>query len=478
MIVVRRALVVPLLVVLTLVLTVTLVAQRVNSTLLSPGFHEEQLTAIGAFDAVHEEILPTALDNFLDEQEERIPENLEGIALPTDAASRDVMLEFARTALPPEELEAQAATLIESLVSYLRGEREDLDWNVSLHGVVDTAFLESGASGTAFEEAWTDLDLTETAVVGLSRGIEVPEVTGFETPADEDALGLVLGAERDEAVQWLEAELFTAVRELSSYFAGESERFSVRIEFDRYPELVPVMATALNTDPQTLLRDGFRLNSVDIQRELDASDDPPVENLEEARTIFTPAGRAFGIDDLQRGDGADPEGGGLDLDRVRAVLGPASTWVVPAGATIALWLAASVGFLGGRAWWSRATWAATALAAPAALIAIVAGPVAGSLVLPRLSDALAESKADLVADDSPWTPLGVRALDQIELVAGAQAGSVATTALLVAVVAVALGAAAVGRHVYATRRAEPSPETSEPAPLPLSDEVEEPARAA
>ena len=566
MIVVRRALTVPLLIVLTLVLALTLIAQRVNATLLSAEFHEEQLTAVGAFDAVHDEILPRALDEFLAAQDERMPDNLDGVALPTDAASQNAMLAFARTALPPEVIEEQAHGAVESLVGYLRGDRDELELTVSLHDPIRAAFLEQQAGASEFERTWRALDLTELAAAGLSRSVEVPELDAFRNPqallvlarlraegaeleaatalaasvyetapdaeiarltgialdgdasaeeldelrrllverrlvpveqaralvdavapgvsAEDDLLTVLLGAERDDAIGWLEGELFGAIGELAAYLTGDSVDLAIAIEFDRYPALAPVMATALNSDPATLLRDGFRLNSHDIQRELDAGEDPPIRNLDEARALFTPAGRSFGIDDLGGGeDPANAEGGGLDLERVRGFVAPASSWAVPAGVTAILWLAVATGFLGGRAWWSRTAWGAAAIAMPATLIALLAGPIAGSLVLPRLSNSLADDRAELIAEDPSWAPLALRALDQVEVVAGSQLGALATSAFVIAVLATVAGAAAVAWHRYRSPQETPAvaaePAVDVPALEPFGDEpVEEAARAA
>lgn len=535
MIFARRAATVPLLLVLTLVLAVTLIAQRVNATVLSPSFHQEQLSAIGAYDAVHDEVLPRALDDFLDTQDEQVPDNLEGIALPTDAASRAAILEFGRTALPPAYLEAESNAVIETLVAYLRGDGDDLALTVSLNEPLRAAFLDESFGATSFERTWGELGLGEIAIAGLSRNVEVPELDTLRNPQsllvlarlraggmaledaatlvatiyevapdpevadltsaalegnatieelenlktllvttrfipaepaqalvdavaigtspDDDLLTVLLGDERDEAVRWFEGEVFGAVGELGSYLAGDTEHFAIQIEFDQYPELALVLAGALNSDPRTLLRDGFRLNDVDIQRELDAGDDPPVESLATARTIFTAAGRTFGVDDLNRdaGPNVTDGGGGLNLERIRSVVAPTARWAIPVGATITVWLAVAIGFLGGRSWWSRGVWAAAAVAAPAILIAILAGPIFGATIGPRLSDSLAETRSDLVADDVSWTPLGLRALDQIEVVAYQQANAMVTTALLIAFVATVLGAAIVAWRWYSHR---------------------------
>ena len=487
LIVVRRALTVPLALLLLLVLAATLLAHRANETVLNPSFIEDRLATVGVFDAVHDEVLPQALGEFLANQDEQIPDNLAGIALPTDGAAQATMLQLARTALPPEYLEATSHDGIEALVGYLRGDRDDLDWTVSLHDPLRAALLSEGAAPSALERTWTELGLTELAIAGLAETTVLPSVEEFGLPpeaapqlalldgstglTDSDPLALLVGDGSAEAGAWLEAELFGAVRELGGYLVGDTEHVAIDVQFDSYPELAPVLATALNTDPRTLQRDGFRLNDRDIQRELDASEDPPIASLDEARAIFTPAGRTFGLDDFERGDQAEGGGSsnGFSLDAVRAFTAPATRWGVPVGATVVLWLAVAIGFLGGRSWWSRAAWGAAPVLGASLLIAIGAGPVFSLVASPALGSAFVDARLELLSGGSTWAPLGVRALAELERTVNAQAGALATNAALVALLAATVAGAAVAWRIYRSR----TPLTADPLPLPVSEPTSE-----
>jgi hypothetical protein len=64
-IVLRRFVAVVLAILLIVVFAVSLVASRVNATLMSPRFYERQIQAIDAFSLVHDEVLPTTVDDFL-----------------------------------------------------------------------------------------------------------------------------------------------------------------------------------------------------------------------------------------------------------------------------------------------------------------------------------------------------------------------------------------------------------------------------
>ena len=65
MIVVRRIFAIFMTVALIGALTSTLLIYRANQTVLSPDFYSNQLAALGAFDAIHDEVLPTALIDYL-----------------------------------------------------------------------------------------------------------------------------------------------------------------------------------------------------------------------------------------------------------------------------------------------------------------------------------------------------------------------------------------------------------------------------
>lgn len=589
MIVFRRLLTVPPAILLTLVLTVTLFAHRANESVLSPDFYREQLAAIGLFDAVHDEILPAAVDDFLTAQEEKLPENLQDIGLPTDPASQQIVLDLARTAAPPEYIEAVTNDAIEALLAYLKGERDDLDWSVSFGQPVQSVFATTGSDPSAFEVAWTDLALTDRVLQSLSAALEVPELNalqdeqarqaltllrgdgvdsdtavdfstrlfenappGSEVPALAEqamagtatpqqladleaaiveagvepveaqnfvallagtgapppgsfALTILLGDEREAAVEWFETQLFAASTELAAYLTGEQDTLNVVIDFSEFPELASVAAVPLKSDPDDLLRSGYQLNEAALQQQLDDAEAPPFASLQELRQIFLPAGRTFGIADLQ-GDPAGSDGvegnpagtdgvqsnpagtDGLTIDQVNSVAGPAIRWGVPVGATIVLFLAAIIGILGGRAWWSRAVWAALPIAGAAAIVAVAAGPVFAVTVTPALETAVADSRVELIAKDAPYTPLGLRALDQLETTVNAQAGALATNAVIVAALAILVIAAATAWHLHAARRPDAHTEAIEefeateeatPDPLPLlTDDVTEERAAA
>ena len=309
-------------------------------------------------------------------------------------------------------------------------------------------------------------------------------------PAQVTPLTLLLGEDEDAAVLWFQGELFGAVRELTAYLTGASDNFAIHVDFSAHPEIAEFAAGALNKAPAELLSDGYNLNSADINDKLAAADTPPVESLEVARAWFTPAGRTLSIDDLQNriGDPATaptPDGSvttseasAFAIDTARSIIGPVSSRGLLIGAFGVLLLAFQIAMLGGRQWWSRAVWGASALAAASFVIVVVAGPVYSAVVSPLLSDALASTRTDLIASDNAATSLGLRALDQLDTIIYQQFAAVATNALVVGVIALLLASAAVALHVYLDRRDTTPEATPEPITLDAAPDTTEKRAAA
>ena len=120
--------------------------------------------------------------------------------------------------------------------------------------------------------------------------------------------------------------------------------------------------------------------------------------------------------------------------------------------------------LGGRRWWSRAVWGASAVAVASFAIFAVAGPIYSAAIAPLLSDSVVETKAKLIASDNAASTLGLRALDQLETVINQQVGALATNALVIGIVALLLASAVVALHLYLGRRDT----ASEAAPEPIA----------
>ncbi|MBT5775404.1 MAG: hypothetical protein HOH95_13640 [Dehalococcoidia bacterium] len=214
MIVVRRTFAIFMTLALIGALTSTLLIYRANQTVLSADFYTNQLAALGAFDAIHDEVLPTALNDFLVEQDSKLPENLADVALPTDAASQQLILDFARTAVPPEYLESVATEGVAAFIAYLTGQRDELNWNLSFNQPVESAFGTASGGSSAFEQTWTTLDLTAQAFDGLSAAVQLPELEAFKNEQSIQMLALFRGAGLDlETSSSLAARLYEAAPE-------------------------------------------------------------------------------------------------------------------------------------------------------------------------------------------------------------------------------------------------------------------------
>ena len=134
-------------------------------------------------------------------------------------------------------------------------------------------------------------------------------------------------------------------------------------------------------------RDGWTYTDEDLKADFIADDGPEdSETLEELRDLLRD-GWMFTDTDLRNGL---REGGGEEaveqLESIRGTL--SSAWLSPVPLML-LWavLLLAIGFLGGRAWWSRLAWGAAVLSISAA-VATIAYTVALDLVLPRLIESI------------------------------------------------------------------------------------------
>ncbi|MEX2230147.1 MAG: hypothetical protein WEB13_10985, partial [Dehalococcoidia bacterium] len=296
----------------------TLVISRVTATVMAPGFYVEQLRELDAYTLVHDELLPRAVDDFLKHQNEKLPDNLSGIALPTDAAAQQAILDLLRVALPPEVLRAHAEAAIAELVPYLTGAHDDFDVRIRLGDELVAVAGHAPGRPSLLEQTWRTLDLAEATLTGL---VQARLEQADAEDAGEDAPGLldVIGGDVDGASAWLERALFGAIDELVPYLTGETEHVRIVVSFDAYPALAEPFAGPLHRTPEELLTDGFVIDDREINAELAKSGRDEINNSENALAIFRPEGYSFTAQDLRDGRAAraESEGDGIAVDDLR-----------------------------------------------------------------------------------------------------------------------------------------------------------------
>ncbi len=452
MIAVRRSLAVVAALVLTFALLATLIVQRVSATVLNPDYYKQQLLALNIYDLVHDEILPDELNGYLSEPE-RLPENFAAVEFPTDDGSRQLILDMLREAVPPAFLQAQTEAILDAFVPWITGRADGFELQLSLYEPIEAITAHAPGEPSTLRTVWRETGMSESVVNSLvsSSSARINEQPGDAgAPAGRNPLGAspieAAGLDPLEVTEWFERELFAAIDELRPFFQGESEHFATAVRFDDFPIMAEALAPLLVRSPDELLTEGFVYSDADLEQALNARGGEDVfGELNDRLAIFRPEGLTLTDEMLLARDEATVAAGASSTETVRRWLGRAGL-VRWGSVAFVLSTLATIAFLGGRAWWSRVAWAASALLFASVAGYVIAGPVYGAVARPRIESAL-------VASMDSWTD-GTRAILREPLiergtaVTDGFAGGIATRSLLLAVAsAVAIGgAAALRRH--------------------------------
>lgn len=434
MITARRALAVQLALLLVPVFLAALATGRVNATVLDHGYVKQQLRDLDLYQRLYAEAMPALVDDFLADQDTALPANLRGIGLPTDAASRDRIVEVVRTALPPEFLQAESEQAIDALLPWLRGSADHFTLDVSLKRNALDLFGHPAGQRSVFAQAWLDLGMSDRVLRGLSADLEAeqgPPTTGQpgtgQPGTGQPGIVKALGADYPAAVTWLDDQLFGVIDSMLPYLVGDQPGFTATVTFERYPLLAEVLARPLNRTPAVLRAEGYVLTEADLQRQLGDADSPALNNVDNSLALFRDRGYHWSDADLrERIDARQPGDTSPDPLALRRVLSPLRLLAVWGPVLVAMALIAAIALLGGRRWASRMAWGATALLVASAVALVLATAVYDATAGHALATWVADQRA--AAEGALPTSLRGDLADEVQHVANEAAGHAAATA--------------------------------------------------
>lgn len=400
MIVFRRALAILLIPLLVVAVFGALLVDRLNATIFQSDFYIEQLRDADAYNAFHDDVLPAALNELLQRQDEDFPENLRDLNLPTDPVSQRVMLDVIREAIPPEYLQELTEHVLGEFLPYLLDETDEFELTITLSENVNR-IAKPGARGSPsqLEQAYRELDLGRLMIGGLT-GAAVGVEAGSGDP------GAVLEeqfADPDAVVAWFDDELFISLEQVRPWLVGESEHFQIEIGFARISELAVALARPLRRSEAELLSDGFRLSDADVRAELAEAESAALNDVDRVVAIFRPTGWSYSERDLEEdiqaavadsdapGIGGDADGNTLDVDAVRAAARAARGVLRLGSIGLAVVLTLLIALLGARSWRSSAMWGVAAVIIAAGFTFSITGPFGYA---PRLSPKIHETLLD------------------------------------------------------------------------------------
>jgi hypothetical protein len=184
------------------------------------------------YDYVYENIIGSLVHDMVSNGIE-IDSGLGDSAAPTvltfddpDAATLAIT-SFIETIVPREYVKAKIEEGMEGIVPYVRGDVDTFTLDLEVQGRVREV-------PNAARQVVSDLDLTERVIEDLL----IPQLDSFGGQISGKALGINLtdaeiesAARRIFAAEWLEGQLFGAIDEITPYFAGDADSFSVELQF-------------------------------------------------------------------------------------------------------------------------------------------------------------------------------------------------------------------------------------------------------
>ena len=251
MIWVRRALTVPLGILLLFVLGAAIVTLEVSDTFLDPGYYPRELRDANFYEFVMVDMPTSALNEARQINGDMLPERFDENPLVTLGLSTDDIVASLNTALPPAWLQDVVEQVFDELGLYIAGERDEFaitvragDQAVAMVSEVKGLLSRADAYTLLFDEFVTpvvDDALSENTLVGLN--ITSEQLTG--------------SVRNTVPPEWVQAQVEAALDEVTPYLVGETDFFEIRVQLADTAEraLEEIKALLRETDAYDLLYD-------------------------------------------------------------------------------------------------------------------------------------------------------------------------------------------------------------------------------
>jgi len=226
----RKLLAVLLGVVFVLLLFVAVTVNQVVDTATEPEVVIGMINDAEAYDYVYDNIVGSAVKDIVNQGIEFDSGDGQILTLHFDDPDKaaTAVTDLIETLVPREYFKGQFEESLRELVPYARGETDQFTVDLEVQERVRSV-------PGAVRIVVTELNLAESIVEDLL----VPKLGEFSDQISDDALGISFSqAEIERNARlifdpvWLEGQLFDAVDEITPYFAGDAESFSVVLAFD------------------------------------------------------------------------------------------------------------------------------------------------------------------------------------------------------------------------------------------------------
>ena len=228
----RRAVAVPVVVLLLPVLLFLLLFQAVHSTLLSPGFHASELRKADVYEFALGDLLTVALEEAREIETGPLTMSIDGedrvflrenLLVASGLSSEDVAASLRRVA-PPEWVQGIVEQWLDQVGGYLTGERDDFVLDIGLHEralmlVEEVKLLQRKAgAGDLLFEALVEPEMERAADAYVPFGLDV------------SAERLTESARRVVDPDWVQDEVDAVLDEVAPYLVGDRDTFEIHVD--------------------------------------------------------------------------------------------------------------------------------------------------------------------------------------------------------------------------------------------------------
>ena len=370
----RRALTVPLILILIAILFIALLVTQVSNTAANAEFYNGLMREADVYDFVYDDVIPAALDE---------AETGDTLAIPVDISNiEDELVSIARTTFPPQWLQTQFESLTVTVIPYFVGGSDDFAYTLVLKDSVMSAgdaIKDEILHGDVFTYVYEDVIAYVAGELFDSLGELPPSVTITEQDI-ENALRITVTQE------WLASQLEAAVDPILQYLSGDSDHFTISVPLQDVltDEALLALLGEGNEDYLDEVRywiDGqWSYTDSDLLNELDSNDE---EMLQDVRNWIN---NGYTVTEADLRDALSDNQGALDdFDNIRSWIHTGRTWLW------SLWLipiifVIAIGFLGGRRWKSRAAWALGSLLLASVIVFITIVLIYSNVGEPKISE--------------------------------------------------------------------------------------------
>lgn len=216
----RRTLTIPLIVIFVILLIVVLLITQVNDTVANPSFYTDRLQEADIYNFLYEEIVPAGMDELEEQDSTDVPIDIEAL--------KDESVSTTASILPPEWLQVQVESAINTVLPYVLGDTDGFSYTLELRDRVEKA-AEVLKNETLQSEAFISLYndgfsyLAEQIVENLDA---VPYRLTLSKQQIENAFKTVIS--RD----WIVLRAGEAIDAMTPYLTGDSEHFTIIIPLE------------------------------------------------------------------------------------------------------------------------------------------------------------------------------------------------------------------------------------------------------